>query len=159
MFDPIENVLLIQTTPPSWRAFAGISLLTDLRSLTCWTGIWFRFTSGAIVGVCCWTPVKPKLNFWVGLGLLSLHMVNWSCTCWVSIGACPNLGVLFDSKLIFEAHLRNIVSCVFQRLGILMLVRSVIDDTSVLLRCYFGFVLPVFEYCSPVWASASESHL
>ena len=23
----------------------------------------------------------------------------------------------------------------------------------------FSFILPVFEYCSPVWASAAESHL
>ena len=32
-------------------------------------------------------------------------------------------------------------------------------DTSVLLRCYYAFVLPILEYCSPVWESAAESHL
>ena len=31
-------------------------------------------------------------------------------------------------------------------------------DTSVLL-CYFAFVLPILEYCSPVWGSAAECHL
>ena len=32
-------------------------------------------------------------------------------------------------------------------------------DTSVLLRCYFAFVLPILEYCSPVWGSAAGCHL
>ena len=28
-----------------------------------------------------------------------------------------------------------------------------------LLRCYFAFVLPILEFCSPVWRSAAECHL
>ena len=28
--------------------------------------------------------------------------------------------------------------------------------TSVLLRCYYVFVIPIFEHCSPVWRSAAE---
>ena len=31
--------------------------------------------------------------------------------------------------------------------------------TSVFLRCYFAFVLPILEYCSPVWGSAAECYL
>ena len=31
--------------------------------------------------------------------------------------------------------------------------------TSVSLRCYFAFVLPILEYCSSVWWSAAECHL
>ena len=31
--------------------------------------------------------------------------------------------------------------------------------TSVLVRCYFAFVLPILEYYSPVWGSAAECHL
>ena len=30
---------------------------------------------------------------------------------------------------------------------------------SVLLRCYFAFVLPILEYCSPVRGSVAECHL
>ena len=26
-------------------------------------------------------------------------------------------------------------------------------------RCYFAFVLPIFEYCSLVWGAAAECHL
>ena len=32
-------------------------------------------------------------------------------------------------------------------------------DTSVLLRCYFAFVLLILVYCSPVCGSAAECHL
>ena len=28
-----------------------------------------------------------------------------------------------------------------------------------LLRCYFAFVLPILEYCSPAWGSAAECHI
>ena len=76
----------------------------------------------------------------------------------VSIRASPNLdilGVKFDIKLTFEDHVRGIVSRVSQRIGILRLVKCIFFDTSVL-RCYFAFVLPILEYCSPVWESADE---
>ena len=32
-------------------------------------------------------------------------------------------------------------------------------DRSLLGRCFQGFVLPVLEYCSPVWCSAADTHL
>ena len=71
----------------------------------------------------------------------------------VSIRASPNLdilGVKFDYKLTFEDHVSGIVSRVSRRIGILRLVKRLFVDTSVLLRVYFAFVLPILEYCSPV---------
>ena len=65
----------------------------------------------------------------------------------------------FDSKLTIEDHVRGIVSRVSQRIGILRLVKRIFVYTSKLLRCYFTFVLPNLEYCSPVWGSAAECHL
>ena len=38
-------------------------------------------------------------------------------------------------------------------------LKRVSVDTFVLLRCYYAFVLPIFEYCSLVWESAAECHL
>ena len=57
----------------------------------------------------------------------------------VSICASPNfhiLGVKFDNRLAFEDHVRGIFSPVFQRIGILRLVKRIFVDTSVLLRCH-----------------------
>ena len=65
----------------------------------------------------------------------------------------------FNSKLTFKDHVSGIVSCVSQRIGILRLVKRIFVDTSVLLSCYFAFVRPILEYCSPVRGSAAECHL
>ena len=43
----------------------------------------------------------------------------------------------------------------YQRIGILRFVKRVFVDTSVLLRRYYAFVLPILEYCSPVLGSAA----
>ena len=32
-------------------------------------------------------------------------------------------------------------------------------DRALLGRCFWGFVLPVLEYCSSVWCSAADTHL
>ena len=80
---------------------------------------------------------------------------------WGFIQASPNrniLGVKFDNKLTFEDHVRGVVCRVSVRIAILRLVHIFVD-TSVVLRCYFAFVLPILEYSSPVWGSAAECHL
>ena len=85
----------------------------------------------------------------------------------VSNCSSPNLNILFvkyDSRLTFEDHVRGIVSRICQRLGIswigIWLVKRLCGlDTSVLIRCYYAFVFPILEYCSPVWGSAAECHL
>ena len=69
------------------------------------------------------------------------------------------LGVRFDCRLTFESHVLGVVSQVSQRIGILRILNGVYADTSVLLRCCYAFILPILEYCSPVWGSAASSHL
>ena len=78
----------------------------------------------------------------------------------VSIRGSPNLdilGVKFDSTLTFEDNVRGIVSRVSQRIGVLGLVKCIFVDTTLLLHCYFAFVLPILEDCSPVWWSAAAN--
>ena len=69
------------------------------------------------------------------------------------------LGVTFDSKIIFEKHLRTVSRAASQRLGILRKSLQVFHDRLLRGRCFRGFVLPVLEYCSAVWCSAAETHL
>ena len=79
----------------------------------------------------------------------------------VSICDSPNLDILgmkFDSRLTFKDHACGIVSRVSQRIGILRLVKHVFVDTTVVLRCYYEFVLPILQYFSLVWGSAAECH-
>ena len=68
------------------------------------------------------------------------------------------LGVTFDSKLTFEKHLCSVSRAASQRLGILRKSWQVLHDKLLIGRCFWGFVLPVLEYCSAVWCSA-DTHL
>ena len=80
----------------------------------------------------------------------------------VSICASPKiniLGVKYDSRLTLKDHVRGIVSHVSQRIGVFDVGEHVFVDTTVLLSCYYSFVLQILEYCSPVWGFAAECHL
>ena len=61
----------------------------------------------------------------------------------------------FDSK----KYLSSVSRAASQRLGILRKSWQVFHDSSLLGRCFRGFVLPVLEYCSAVWCSAADTHL
>ena len=66
----------------------------------------------------------------------------------VSFRSGPNLdvlGVKFDSKLTFEDYVRGIVSRVSQKKMYFEVVKRILEDTSMLLRCYFAFVLPTLS--------------
>ena len=69
------------------------------------------------------------------------------------------LGVTFDSKLTFEKHLRSVSRAASQRLGVLRNSWRVFYDRLHIVRCFWGFVLPVLEYCSAVWCLAANTHL
>ena len=69
------------------------------------------------------------------------------------------LGVIIDSKLTFEKQVRAIAASASMRVGILRKTMSVFRDVAVVAKCFWAFILPVLEYCSPVWMSAATSHL
>ena len=69
------------------------------------------------------------------------------------------LGVILDHKLIFESHLRSVAASASQKLGILRKTYKVFSDPALIIKCFWSFLLPVLEYCSPVWSSAAACHL
>ena len=70
------------------------------------------------------------------------------------------LGVVLDSKLTYEEHLRQVASRARQKTGILRkAARLFACDSAFLGRCLRAYVLPLVEYCFPVWSSAAETHL
>ena len=69
------------------------------------------------------------------------------------------LGVIPDSKLSFEKQVRAIAASASMKVGILRKTMSVFRDVTVVAKCFWAFILPVLEYCSPVWMSAATSHL
>ena len=69
------------------------------------------------------------------------------------------LGVILDSKLTFENQVRAISASASMRVGILRKTMSVFRVVATVARCFWPFILPVLESCSPVWMSAATSHL
>ena len=69
------------------------------------------------------------------------------------------LGVKLDKELTFKAHVRDLASRASRNVGIVRKAARVFQDHSISLTCVRSFVLPLFEYCSPVWGSACQSHL
>ena len=61
-----------------------------------------------------------------------------------------------DFFFLFSFFSRRPRAWVSHRIGILRLVKRMFVDTSVLLRCYFAFVLPILDYCSSVLRSAAK---
>ena len=69
------------------------------------------------------------------------------------------LGVIFDSKLTFETHVRSVASRVGQKIGLLRKCRRIYVDDDIIRNCFYSFILPLFDYCSLVWGSAADTHL
>lgn len=44
------------------------------------------------------------------------------------------------------------------KLGIIR-VQKICEDDNITCRCSFSFILPHFEYFSPVWLPAADTHL
>ena len=62
------------------------------------------------------------------------------------------LGVLMDQTLSWKDHFDYIGSNISSRLGVLRRARKVLPKTTCLLL-YNTLILPLFDYCSPVWDS------
>ena len=69
------------------------------------------------------------------------------------------LGVTFDQKLIFERHIRSLVSSASRKIGLMRKAYSIFSDVSISRRCFNCFVLPHLEYCATVWSSAAASYI
>jgi hypothetical protein len=65
-----------------------------------------------------------------------------------------DLGVLVDSKLKFNAHIAKIVSTAKQRSSLIF--RAFLTrESKFLIIAYKSFILPLLEYCSPIWSPHS----
>ena len=62
-----------------------------------------------------------------------------------------DLGVHFDSSLSFKTHISQIVTAAKQR-TFLIFRCFITKDVKSLLQGYKSYILPILNYCSPVWS-------
>lgn len=62
-----------------------------------------------------------------------------------------DLGITFDSKLLFNSHIKNISCKSMRMLGFVLRSGSEFKSINTLLYLYTSLVRPILEYCSIVW--------
>ena len=76
---------------------------------------------------------------------------NINCSILVSAKFCKDLGILVDDRLNFTAHIQSIVAKAKQRLYLLFKCFSS-RQIDLLVKAYKSYILPILDYCSPVWS-------
>ena len=146
-----DSTLMAVVPSPGVRVTVAESLIPDLGSVSEWCDFWgIKFNASKTKNmIVSWSrqlhPQPPLLTIGGTVLMQSDDLV-------IS-------GVIFDSKMTFEKHLRSVSRAASQRLGILRRSSRVFLDRSLLGRCFRGFVQPVLEYWSAVWCSAADAHL
>ena len=136
---------------PNLRSHVADSLNRDLTRINDWCKLWGmklnpQKTQSMIISRSRTpNPQHPELSI--------------DGTVVASCNSFKILGLTFDSKLTFEKHIRNVASGISQKIGILRKCYKIFGDQTIMLNCFNSFILPCFEYCAPVWASAADSHL
>ena len=146
-----DSTLMAVVPSPGVRVAVAESLIHDLGWVSEWCDLWGMKlneskTKTMIVSTSC-TMHPQSLSLTIGGTVLK------------ESDDLVILGVTFDSKMIFEKHLCSVSRAASQILGLLRKSWRVFHDRSLLGRCFWGFVLPVLEYCSAVCCSAADTHL
>jgi len=68
-----------------------------------------------------------------------------------SVNTIKDLGVILDSKFVFDAHIDCICRRARKMLGFLMRSSSCFQTKQTFFSLYFGYVYSIINYCSPVW--------
>ena len=120
----------------------NVSLLLD--AITDWSLTWQLPLSPS---KCNWMIISNRLPS------QTLSFTLAGC-CLQQTDEVKDLGILFNSRLGFDSHITNIIVKAKQR--IFLLKRSfVYSNSSVLVKGFKTYVLPILEHCSPVWSPSA----
>lgn len=93
--------------------------------------------SGSVFAIWYWTLTIPR-HWW-----------------WPVVPHRPALkrpvGVRFEYYPLTQMITWVVFCHVSRGIDIMRIVRGALEDTSMLLRCYYAFILPIFQYSSPVY--------
>ena len=146
-----DTTLFAKINTPVYRNMVANSLNSDLTKIQLWCELWGMKlnpskTHSMIVSRSRTDyPPHPPLH----LCGTTLEVSN----------SLKLLGVTLDSKLTFEKHIRNMASSISQKTGILRKGCKTLGRNDAVIKSFYAFILPCFEYCMPVWSSAVNSHL
>ena len=146
-----DHTLIAKIRSPQQRNLVAQSLNRDLERIREWCSRWGMKLNASKTKTLLVSrsrteqPLHPPLS--VGNTLLA------------ESDFLTILGVTFDSHLTFQQHLRNVSANAARKLGIVRKASYIFGDEGTNLTCFRSFVLPLLEYCSPVWMSAAARDL
>lgn len=70
-----------------------------------------------------------------------------------------DLGVLYTSSFSFNLHIHQIISKSFRMLGFIRRNSTSFTNMKTLLLLYKQLILPILDYCSPVWSPYTKNHV
>ncbi len=146
-----DSTLLAEVKHRDMRVSVTESLNRDLQRISDWCVMWGMKLNANKTKTMIVSRSRTLLPGFPNLVLSGVNLVESS--------DLLILGVHFDSKFTFETQLRFLAKSVSQKIGIMRRVWRVFGDRDLLVRCFKCFVLPILEYCSPVWGSAASCHL
>ena len=146
-----DSTLFSAVPSPRDRVSVAASLNRDLDHINDWCQMW-----GMLVNP---SKTKPMIISRSHTAVPPFPDLTLSGSVIEVCGELTILGVCLDSKLTFESHIRAVASAAASKLGILRKTLSVFQDPSLVVKCFWSFLLPVLEYCSVVWRSAADGLL
>lgn len=75
------------------------------------------------------------------------------------VNSYRDLGIIFDSKLSFEMHFRNITTRAYRTLGFISRSLNKFRDMNTYKILYNTYVRSIIDYCSPVWSPFYANHI
>ena len=132
------------------RPFIAESMNKDLAKISAWCKLWGMKMN--LIKKQCMTLSRPITAFPPHSDLFIE----------VPLSLCDSfkvLGVVFCNKFTFEQQFSSVSFSVAEKNGLLKKSFKALGDRPMLHKCFKSFVLPWVKYCSPVWCSATDSHL
>ena len=146
-----DSTLLAVIPSPKNRVEVARSLIRDMVRLHAWCKVWCMSMNLSKTKAMLISRSQTLLPYHPDIAIHDIILEN--------VKELRILGLILDTKLTFEQHVRSIVSSIVQKLGILRIAWSIYQDPALIARCFWSLILPIAEYCSPVWRSAVDGHL
>lgn len=75
------------------------------------------------------------------------------------VNSIRDLGVIFDAKLSFENHFRNITTRAYRILGFISRNLYNFQNIKTYMTLYNVYIRSILDYCSPVWSPFYQNHI
>ena len=115
----------------------------------------FEFLCFGGVEVCALTSACPSSSFCFSVIIVKIFVGNVALS---TVNSVTDLGITYNNKLSFSAHIDNIVSKAALRANlVLSCFRS--RNPDLLMRAFCAFVRPALEYCSVIWSRMFQNQI